>query len=217
VSSLAMLGGHEKGRIGEISLAHQGVLFLDEATEFDSNILRAVSIALSKRWETAENPFGLLSATVLCVACVQPCPCGYRGSQTRNCRCSEDAIRLYRLRLRPLIEHIDLKVDLSGAHRGEEQGPNEPSVVVRARVTAARERQIGREPSLTRFLRTNGLLNMSQVRVTCTADAIELAGGDARMSLAILRVARSIADLAGDEKVEVVHVEEARRYQPSWP
>jgi magnesium chelatase family protein len=215
-SLLAMVGGGPKGRPGEISLAHRGVLFLDEATEFAPHILQAVHIALSKAGPSFQ-PVGLLSATVICVASVHPCPCGYRESETRNCLCSENAVQQHWQRLRPLVGHFDLKVDLSGVRWSEQLTPNEPSAIVRVRVTATRQRQVRRQPWLTGSLRTNGLLNLPQLRTVCSADAIELAGDDTPTSLPILRVARSIADLADEEIVEVIHVQEAKRYQPSWP
>lgn len=218
VSFLGMMGGGRNTLGGEISLAHGGVLFLDDATEFSRSVLEGVGIALSKLG-TAPRPFGLLHATEVCVASVRLCPCGWRGSQAHTCLCSEDTVRQHWQRLIPLMGLVDLRVDLTAAGRHEELSgdASESSAVVRARVTAARERQVGREPWLRHCLRTNGLLDASQLRPFCAAGAIELAGGDNRTSLAILRVARTIADLADAEKVEVVHVQEAKRYQPSWP
>jgi magnesium chelatase family protein len=218
VSLLGMMGGDRKVLGGEISLAHRGVLFLDDATEFSRGVLEGVGVALSKL-RPVHEPFGLLHATVLCVASVRPCPCGWRGSQAHTCLCSEDAVRQQWRRLTPLMGLVDLRVDLTAVGTDDELGgdASESSPAVRARVIAARVRQVHRERRLSDCLRTNGLLDASQLRPFCSAEAIELAGGDNRISLAILRVARSIADLADAEKVQVMHVQEAKRYQPSWP
>jgi magnesium chelatase family protein len=215
-SLLHILGGGKRSLIGEISLAHRGVLFLDDATEFAPNVLHGLDVALSK--VSLAYPLGPLFATMICVAAVQPCPCGWHGNERRTSRCSEDTVRQHLRRFTPLAGHFDLKVDLSPAGReAEVEDANESSAVIRARVTAARERQLRREPSLKDCLRTNGLLTASQLLALCSADAMELVADESRTSLAILRVARTIADLADAEKVEAVHVQEATRYQPSWP
>lgn len=218
VSMRGMIGGGRNAFGGEISLAHRGVLFLDDATEFSRDLLDAVRVALSKLGALPQPP-GILFESVICVANVRLCPCGWRGSKAHTCLCSEDAVRQQWRRLTPLMGLIDLRVDLSTVDTGDESGSDarESSDDVRARVTAARERQIRRQPSRADRLRTNGQLDISQLRSVCSADAIELAGGDNRVSLGILRVARSIADLADAEKVDVMHVQEAKRYQPCLP
>src|SRR6185312_8845642 len=148
-SGVALVGGGSLPRPGEISLAHHGVLFLDELPEFDRRVLDVLReplesgrIAISRAARQAEFP-----ARFQLVAAMNPCPCGYAGDPSGRCRCTPDAIQRYRSRVSaPLLDRIDLKLEVPRVAQTELRAtaPGESSADVRARVVAARERQIAR-------------------------------------------------------------------------
>lgn len=220
-SSAALVGGGSVPRPGEISLAHHGVLFLDELTEFDRRVLEALReplesghICISRAARRADFP-----ARFQLVAAMNPCPCGWLGHANGKCRCTPDQVQRYRAKLSgPLLDRIDLMIavpSLSDTELQEKSG-GEPSSAVRQRVTVARERQIARQG------KANALLSPSEVDQHCLPDAAGaqlLKQAIARLSLSarayhrILRVARSIADLAGNEVVLASHIGEAVHYR----
>ncbi len=220
-STAALVGGGGVPRPGEISLAHQGVLFLDEFPEFDRRVLEALRepmesgrIHISRAAHQAEFP-----ADFQLVAAMNPCPCGYFGDTRGRCRCTPDQVARYRGKLSgPLLDRIDLQIEvpalspevLQGAAKGES------SRVVRLRVVAARERQLSRQG------KPNARLAPREVDLHCRPDergAALLRNAAARLDLSarayhrVLRVARSIADLAGHETVQATHVAEAVQYR----
>jgi magnesium chelatase family protein len=220
-SAVALVGGGSLPRPGEVSLAHHGVLFLDELPEFDRRVLEVLReplesghIAISRAARQAEFP-----ARFQLVAAMNPCPCGYAGDASGRCRCTPDAIARYRARVSgPLLDRIDLKLevprvaqaDLRDAARGE------TSAIVRARVVAARALQIARAGKV------NALLQPREVARDCALDArsqalldraIEQLGLSARAYHRVLRVARTIADLRGTERIEAVDVAESIQYR----
>jgi len=222
VSEAGLVGGGESPRPGEVSLAHNGVLFLDELAEFRRSALEALrqpledgGVAICRARARAWFP-----ARPMVVAAVNPCPCGYSDHPYRACRCS-DAQRLrYHSRLSgPLIERLDIHVSVRAVEVSALSGaPGETSACARERVIAARERQLAR----ARRLGLGPVIN-SELRGDALARAVELdARGQrtleravvqhnlsARVYQRVLRVARSVADLDGDERVRSRHIEEA--------
>jgi len=218
-SGVALVGGGNRPRPGEISLAHHGVLFLDELPEFDRRVLDVlreplesgnVSIARAARHCVFPARFQL-------VAAMNPCPCGHLGDGTERCVCTHDGILRYRKRISgALLDRIDLQVEvppLPIAHMGELGGRYaDTSARVRGRVAAARNRQLARNGS------ANQQLNARQVEHTCKlrpadrhllAAAIEQLHLSARARHRVLRVARTIADLADADAIDTAHLSEA--------
>jgi len=221
VSAAGLVGGGPTVRPGEISLAHNGVLFLDELLEFPRHVLemlrqpledRAVTIVRVRRGVTYPADFMLIAA-------LNPCPCGHLGSSVRTCICSGTAIAAYRSRLSgPLLDRIDLHVDVPALPYRElaAADPGESSAAVRDRVIAARERQRAREQ------RWNARLSSTELRRVGPLDGaghalLERAAGrlglSARAITRIRRVARTIADLTGSVAVAAVHLAEALQYR----
>lgn len=220
-SPAALVGGGSVPRPGEISLAHHGVLFLDELPEFDRRVLEALRepletgcITVSRAGRRAEFP-----ARFQLVAAMNPCPCGYFGSPCGRCRCTPDRVARYRGKLSgPLLDRMDVVVEVPAVDSAEltQAQAGESSAQVAERVAAARARQRARQAV------PNAALPPPQVEAYCTPDAAGAAlleramqslGLSARGYHRVLRVARSIADLAGAERVGVAHVAEAVQYR----
>lgn len=216
-SAIALVGGGSGPRPGEVSLAHHGVLFLDELPEFDRGVLEVLreplengTVTISRAARQAEFP-----ATFQLVAAMNPCPCGYLGDTQGRCRCTLEQVQRYRSRLSgPLIDRLDLHVEVPRVPTQvlAAKAAAESSAVVGARVARAREQQIARQGTL------NARLNNKAVERFCltTREAIVLLnratttlGLSARAYHRILKVARTIADLAQAEPIEARHVGEA--------
>ncbi len=225
ISDAALVGGGSLPRPGEISLAHHGVLFLDEMPEFSRRVLEVLRQPLEEgcaRIARAART-AVFPARFVLVAAMNPCPCGYLGSDARPCRCTPPQIARYRGRLSgPLRDRIDLTVEVAALPWRDLAAtePGEATPAVRARVLAARARQRGRHrrgrPAL------NAHLTPPLVRRHCPLDApgarlLEAAVGrlglSARACDRVLKVARTIADLAGAAGVEAPHVAEALQFR----
>lgn len=220
-SSAALVGGGSVPRPGEISLAHQGVLFLDELPEFDRRVLEALReplesgrIHISRAARQAEFP-----AQFQLVAAMNPCPCGYHGDANGKCRCTPDQVARYRSKLSgPLLDRIDLQIEVPAlpAEALQNAADGESSAVVRARVVLARERQQSRQG------KPNSRLTTKEIDRHCQPDengAALLKQAMTRLNLSarayhrVLRVARSIADLAGSATIAPQHIAEAIQYR----
>jgi magnesium chelatase family protein len=214
------VGGGNPPRPGEISLAHGGVLFLDEAAEYARSLLDALReplengvIWISRAAVTAQFP-----ARAMLVAAMNPCPCGYLGHPKRGCACTGAKLETYAGRLSgPLLDRLDLQVEVPSLSGLDLEGvaPAESSAVVRARVIAARERQ-ARRGSL------NAELPARHVRSACALEsrartlareAVDRSGLSARGISRALRVARTIADLAARDAVSAMDLAEALQYR----
>ncbi|APR04233.1 YifB family Mg chelatase-like AAA ATPase [Thauera chlorobenzoica] len=216
-SAAALVGGGAIPRPGEISLAHHGVLFLDELPEFDRRVLEALreplesgTVTVSRARRRAEFP-----ARFQLVAAMNPCPCGHAGDPRRACRCTPDQVARYRGRLSgPLLDRIDLTVEVPSIETEALLGSpaGESSAVVRARVEAARARQLARQGG------PNAHLGPAEVVRHCTPDergeallrqAMKQLALSARAYHRVLRVARTLADLSGCERPGAAQVAEA--------
>ena len=216
-SSVALVGGGSPPRPGEISLAHHGVLFLDEFVEFSRAALEALRepletgrILISRAARQAEFP-----ARFQLIAAMNPCPCGHLGSPLRSCRCTPDVIARYQGRISgPLLDRIDVQVEVPAVppEALSATADGETSAVIAARVAVARDRAMQRQG------RPNAALSGEALELHCALDAATLKflqtasarlGWSARSFHRVLRIARSVADLAGSATLTLPHVAEA--------
>lgn len=221
VSVAGLIGGGPIPRPGEISLAHHGVLFLDELLEFKRTVLEALRQPLEDRRVTIVRARAALSfpASFALVGAMNPCPCGYRGSALRRCTCHDDQVRRYLARLSgPLLDRIDLHVEVPHVeYRALQAGRGgESSALVLERVQAARRLQRHRLGEGAR--RSNAEMSARQLREHCVLDeqsdahlerCVHRFALSGRAVHRILRVARTIADLAGRGRIAPSDVAEA--------
>jgi magnesium chelatase family protein len=225
ISTAGLAGGGSSPRPGEVSLAHHGVLFLDEFPEFGRGTLEVLRQPLEDGYVTISRVAATLSypARVTLVCSMNPCPCGYAGDSRRACRCTPGQIERYQARISgPLIDRMDLFVDVPRLTREELRGrePAEPSVRVRERVARAREAQTGRQGVPNCSLSGRKLLASCALRgdaESLFARAIDRMGLSGRGHDRVLRVARTVADLAGEQEIGVEHLAEALNYRRSDP
>ena len=224
-SSVAIIGGGSVPRPGEVSLAHRGVLFLDEFPEFSRSVLESLRQPLEDGFVTISRVQLSVRFPAQCmlVASMNPCPCGKAGDPKQVCTCSPSQITRYRQKISgPLLDRIDLHVDVPRMEAKEFSGKpsGDSSKTVRERVTAARERQRKRYEGQP--FQTNRELQGRALHEHCRLDAkaqqflqkaIETFALSGRGYHRILRLARTIADMAGDERVEQKHLAEAIQYR----
>ena len=220
-SSAALVGGGGVPRPGEISIAHQGVLFLDELPEFERRVLEALReplesgrIHISRAARQAEFP-----AQFQLVAAMNPCPCGYQGDASGKCRCTPDQVARYRSRLSgPLLDRIALQIEVPAlpAEALQRAADGEASASIRSRVSLARERQQARQGKPNARLTTREIDRFCQPDASGAAllkQALARFNLSARAYHRVLRVARSIADLAACEAIAAQHIAEAVQYR----
>ena len=233
ISQVAMTGGTNKAQPGEVSLAHNGVLFLDELPEFSKTTLEVLrqpledrKITISRAKYTVEYP-----CSFMFVASMNPCPCGYYGDPSHRCVCTPGQIGRYLSKISgPLLDRIDIQVEVQNVPFKElsQMAPGEPSAVIRERVIKARNIQTARFSSLTldegggRGIHCNAQMTERMLHRFAEPDsasmemlrmAMERLKLSARAYSRILKVARTIADLAGSDRVESVHIAEAIGYR----
>ena len=220
-SAVAMVGGGSNPRPGEISLAHNGILFLDELPEFSRQVLEVLRepletghICISRANAQVQYP-----AQFQLVAALNPCPCGYFNDGTDRCRCTPQQVSRYRNKISgPLLDRIDMHVHVGAIPLRElqEKPDGETSAVVRQRVVVSRERQLQRQQKCNAQLRNKELVKfckLGEYEKELLATSLVRLNLSARAYDRVLRVALTIADLAGCEKIEMPHISEALGYR----
>ena len=221
----SLTGGSSNARPGEISLAHNGVLFMDELLEYPRKILETLRqpledgvITVSRALRSVEYP-----ANFMLVASMNPCPCGYYGSKIRECTCTPAQISKYMTKLSgPMMDRIDLHIGVSNVTYDDLSSisESESSETVRERVNKARNIQLNRFKDLGIY--SNSQMNNEMIRKYCALDeqseilvknAFSKLNLSARSYMRILKVARTIADLAGEENIKAEHIKEALMYR----
>ena len=228
ISHAGLVGGGNWPTPGEISLAHRGVLFLDEFPEFGSRVLEVMRQPLEDKQVTISRAQGSLTfpANFQLIAAMNPCPCGHSGDSERECTCSHQTVTRYQKRISgPMLDRIDIHIEvprvdfekLSNNRRGES------SDEIRARVEKARQKQRERFSGLNNGVMTNTDMRVAEVRQFCELDdagqqlvkaAMTQLQLSARAYHRILKLARTIADLAGEESIQSGHLAEALQYRP---
>lgn len=221
-SSVALAGGGGHPRPGEVSLAHHGVLFLDELTEWNRSVLEVLReplesgrIVISRAARQCEFP-----ARFQLVAAMNPCPCGYAGDPSGRCHCSPEQVARYRSRVSgPLLDRIDIQIEVARQPTtalANQAAPGESSAPVRERVIAARARQLQRAGKPNALLGTREMTRDCELRLgdqRLLERAIDKLNLSARAYHRILRLARTIADLAGAAAIDTQHLTEAIGYR----
>jgi magnesium chelatase family protein len=227
ISDAGLIGGGAIPRPGEVSLAHNGVLFLDELPEFPRNVLEVLRQPLEDRSVTIARASMSLSfpAAFMLAAAMNPCPCGYFNDKSRECHCTPPLIQRYISKVSgPLLDRIDIHIEVPAVQYRELRGAasSESSATIRARVLKARELQRERFVTAKEKIYANAQMGTRQIRAFCElgADAEKLLeramkqqGLTARAHDRILKVARTIADLEGQAALTVAHIAEAIQYR----
>jgi magnesium chelatase family protein len=226
-SYISLVGGGNWPKPGEITLAHRGVLFLDEFPEFEKRVIEALRQPLEDRIITVSRARGSATfpANFILITAMNPCPCGYLGSRIKACTCSPHTLGRYQRKISgPIIDRIDLWLDVPAVdHRKLSGGDEESSAKVRERVLAARERQQARFKKVKISKTTNSQLNVRELKQVAplTAAGLQLLNDSAkRLNLSarayhrIIKLARTIADLANEADITEEHLLEALQYRP---
>ena len=227
ISNAGLVGGGNWPQPGEISLAHRGVLFLDEMPEFGQRVLEVMRQPMEDKQVTISRAQGALTfpANFQLIGAMNPCPCGYYGDPVKSCSCSHHMITRYQKRLSgPLLDRIDIHIEvprvdydkLSDERRGE------PTTLIQERVEAARQRQRDRFSDHS-HIACNADMGPAEIQIHCDIDetgrdllnsAMRQMQLSARAYHRVLKLSRTIADLAGDETITPTHLAEALQYRP---
>lgn len=227
MSPVSLVGGGANPRPGEISLAHNGVLFLDELPEFPKQVTDSLRQPLEDKVVTITRATGRVTfpCSFMMVGAMNPCRCGYYGHPTHPCTCSEEDVRRYMAKISgPMLDRIDIQVELPSLSYEEMASakPTESSADIRARVVAARRFAAERMGEDARRIHCNAMLDPANIRRYCVLSdkaqvllkaAFERLGLSARGYDRLLRVARTIADLAGCEVISEAHIAEAIQFR----
>ena len=229
ISHAGLVGGGRWPRPGEVSLAHRGVLFLDELPEFGSKNLETLRQPLEDKVVTISRASGTLTfpANFMFVAAMNPCPCGYYGDERKECTCSMGMVQRYQNRISgPLMDRIDIHVEVARVpfQKLASLDGGEPSAAIRERVERARAVQRERFQAWGKEqVRVNGDMGPAEVQRFCPIDeagkqlmrsAVRQMDLSARAYHRVLKISRTIADLAGEEAIQVHHLAEALQYRP---
>jgi magnesium chelatase family protein len=226
ISYAGLVGGGRMPRPGEISLAHRGVLFLDELPEFGQNVLEVLRQPLEDKVVTISRSQGTITypANFMLVAAMNPCPCGYYGDLVKECTCSPTAIARYQKRISgPLLDRIDIHIEVPRVdyEKLADKRQVETSATIRARVQAVREKQ--RQRFAEAKLTCNAEMGPAEVHTFCEVEpsaqkllkaAMQQLHLSARAFHRVLKLARTIADLADCEMIAANHIAEAIQYRP---
>ncbi|MCL4506471.1 MAG: YifB family Mg chelatase-like AAA ATPase [Chloroflexi bacterium] len=226
ISHAGLVGGGKIPHPGEISLAHRGVLFLDEILEFNTNALEVLRQPMEDKFVSIGRAAGTLTfpANFMLIAAMNPCPCGWYGDPIKPCTCSPAIISRYQHRISgPLIDRIDIHLDVTRVdyEKLTDARAGESSAAIRARVQVAHDRQAQRFKGTS--LTCNADMGVSDVRVHCALDdagrglmkaAMNQLQMSARAFHRVLKLSRTIADLAGSDAIKVTHLAEALQYRP---
>ncbi len=220
VSQIGLIGGGRIPKPGEISLAHNGVLFLDELPEFNKNTLEVLRGPLEDKQVSISRLYGTLTypCNFMLIASMNPCPCGYYGSKDKNCNCTETQIKRYKSKISgPLLDRIDIQVSVSNVkYDAFESKGGTSSKVIKERVNKARNIQVERYKKFNIY--SNSELSQKLIKVFCILDIegkqilekyFEKLKLSARAYSRILKVARTIADLDESENIKQNHILEA--------
>jgi magnesium chelatase family protein len=227
ISDAGLIGGGQIPRPGEVSLAHNGVLFLDELPEFHKHVLEVLRQPLEDGVVTIARAAASLRfpADFMLIAAMNPCPCGFLGDKVKQCRCAPMQVQRYRNQLSgPLLDRIDMHVEVPPVAVREisSRAAGESSQIIRARVKRARQLQQTRFTKTTASVTCNARMSPRQLETFCPLDetgskllnsAMERLGLSARAYHRILKIARTIADLAESEQISSAHVAEAVQYR----
>jgi magnesium chelatase family protein len=227
ISFAGLVGGGKIPGPGEISLAHRGVLFLDELPEFGTRLLEMLRQPMEDKQLTIARSAGSLTfpSNFMLIGALNPCPCGWYGDPVRECTCSNAMVSRYQKRISgPLLDRIDIHIEVPRVEyeKLSDERLGEPSVAIRARVEAARARQRQRFGGQSGLL-ANADMGPAQVREFCAVDeagasllraAMRQLHMSARAYHRILKLARTIADLVGSDAIETPHLAEAIQYRP---
>ena len=225
ISDAGLIGGGSIPKPGEVSLAHHGVLFLDELPEFRKNVLEVLRQPLEDARVTISRAVGSITypASIMLVCAMNPCPCGFLGDTQHECRCTPPQIQRYRAKVSgPLLDRIDIQIEVPAVQYKDlsQETLSEDSAALRMRVNQAREVQL--ERFTERKIFCNAHMTSRDIRRFCQLDqagqqlletAMSRLGLSARAYTRILKVARTIADLAGEEQIGGGHVAEAIQYR----
>ena len=218
-----MVGGSNPPKPGEVSLAHNGVLFLDELPEFNRHVLEVLrepmesgNVNISRASNQAQFP-----AKFQLVAAMNPCPCGYFGDNKGRCRCASKQIQAYRAKVSgPLLDRIDLHIEVPALPRGVLSGLDnaviETSAEIRERVIAARQKQVGRTGKVNAYLSNKEIESICKIELAdkhFLEDTIERLNLSARAYHRILKIARTIADIDHCDDIQNAHLIEAVDYR----